>query len=139
VLDMGAPVRILDLAREMIRRHGLEPDRDVQVRFSGVRPGEKLYEELARDDERTAATSHEKIRVWHLPPADPVEVARGLDLLVESVRSPERAVAALAACVPEYQPTGRKVAKAATAGTQVLRLVLPDHDASDGDAATEAA
>ena len=126
VLDMGSPVRILDLAREMIRRHGLEPDRDVQVRFSGIRPGEKLYEELARDDERTAATSHEKIRVWHLPPADAGEVARGLELLADSVRSPEAAVAALAACVPEYHPTGRTVARAAVAATPVLRLVRPD-------------
>lgn len=55
---------------------------------------------------RTAATAHEKIRVWHLPPADPVEVGRGLELSSESVHSPERAVAALVACVPEYQPAG---------------------------------
>jgi FlaA1/EpsC-like NDP-sugar epimerase len=138
VLDMGSPVRILDLAREMIRRHGLVPDRDVQVRFTGVRPGEKLYEELARDDERTAATGHEKIRVWHLPPADPNEVARGLDLLADSVRSPERAVAALAACVPEYRPTGRSVPRAAAAATPTLRLVLPDDDAAGEDVAGEA-
>ena len=127
VLDMGSPVRILDLAKELIRRHGLEPDVDVQIRFSGVRPGEKLYEELARDDERTAATSHAKIRVWHLPPADPAEVARGLELLAGSTDSPERAVATLVACVPEYTPTGRQDGIEATASdgrrSPALRLV----------------
>jgi FlaA1/EpsC-like NDP-sugar epimerase len=133
VLDMGSPVKILDLAREMIRRHGLEPDRDLQIRFSGIRPGEKLYEELARDDERTAATSHEKIRVWQLPPADPANVACGLEVLAESVDSPERAVAALMACVPEYRPAGRQGARAASVAagmTQppVLRLVVEEDE-----------
>ena len=71
VLDMGEPVRILDLARELIRRNGLEPDEDIEIRFTGIRPGEKLYEELACDDEQTRPTAHEKIRVWQLPPADP--------------------------------------------------------------------
>jgi FlaA1/EpsC-like NDP-sugar epimerase len=140
VLDMGSPVRILDLAKEMIRRHGLEPDADVQIRFSGVRPGEKLYEELARDDERTAATAHEKIRVWHLPPADPTEVARGLNLLAASTDEPARAVAALVACVPEYQPTGRNDAPAAAGEREapVLRLVRADPDGGGGGATGDA-
>jgi FlaA1/EpsC-like NDP-sugar epimerase len=130
VLDMGSPVKILDLAREMIRRHGLQPDRDIQIHFSGVRPGEKLYEELAGDDERTAATSHEKIRVWQLPPADPGEVARGLEMLAESVESPDRAVAALMACVPEYRPAGRVMHRVAAAEPQpVLRLIVPEEKA----------
>jgi len=123
VLEMGSQVRILDLARELIRRHGLEPDRDVQIRFSGIRPGEKLFEELARDDEQTAPTSHEKIRVWHLPPASRAEVERGLDLLASSVHAPERAIAALAACVPEYQPSGRQVPASPPDQAHVLRLI----------------
>ncbi|HEX8911536.1 MAG TPA: nucleoside-diphosphate sugar epimerase/dehydratase [Humisphaera sp.] len=132
VLDMGSPVRILDLARELIRRHGLEPDRDIQVRFTGVRPGEKLYEELARDDERTAATSHEKIRVWQLPPADPAEVTRGLELLSAAAASDsaDQAVGALAACVPEYTPTGRAIPRPVAAQQPVLRLVMPEADAA---------
>jgi FlaA1/EpsC-like NDP-sugar epimerase len=131
VLDMGEPVRILDLATELIRRHGLEPGRDIQIRFSGIRPGEKLYEELAGDDERTLPTAHEKIRVWQLPPADPVEVERGLDLLsaAASADSADQAVAALSACVPEYTPTGRAIPPAAATQPH-LRLVLPDVEAA---------
>lgn len=130
VLDMGAPVKILDLAREMIRREGLEPDRDIQIRFSGVRPGEKLYEELARDDEETVRTSHEKIRVWQLPPADPGVVSRGLDRLADATESSDQAISALLSCVPEYRPTGRVGLKSFPATTPMLRLVLSDADAA---------
>ncbi len=71
VLDMGEPVRILDLARELIARHGLVEGRDIDIRITGVRPGEKLYEELSCVDEAIVPTPHEKIHVWQLPPADP--------------------------------------------------------------------
>jgi len=60
---MGEPMRILDLAIEMIRRCGLEPQKDIAIEFTGIRPGEKLYEELACADEQTRPTSHPKIRV----------------------------------------------------------------------------
>src|SRR6202030_287107 len=69
VLDMGEPIRILDLAHEMIRRSGLKPNEDIAIEFTGVRPGEKLSEELAGQNERTMPTSHKKIRIWQLPPA----------------------------------------------------------------------
>src|SRR5687768_12902562 len=81
VLDMGEPIRILDLAEELIRRSGLRTGEDIVIQFSGIRPGEKLYEELANDNEETRPTMHPKINVWQLPPADPARVARGLDLL----------------------------------------------------------
>lgn len=61
VLDMGERVRVLDLAREMIRLSGFEPDRDVAIRFTGVRPGEKLREELFRPGERPLPTGHARI------------------------------------------------------------------------------
>lgn len=138
VLEMGSPVKILDLAKELIRRHGLEPDRDIRIRFSGIRPGEKLYEELAHDDDETAPTSHEKIRVWNLPPADPAEVERGLALLGEAVGEPDRAVAALAACVPEYQPTGRTVPDL-EAELPHLRLVRAGSETSATEVGVEAA
>ena len=63
VLDMGKPVRILDLAKELIRFHGLEPDQDIPIVFSGIRPGEKLYEELLTAEEGTDATSHKRVFV----------------------------------------------------------------------------
>ena len=122
VLDMGEPVRILDLARELIRRNGLRPDEDIAVRFSGIRPGEKLYEELACDDDQTRPTAHEKIRVWRLPEPCTRQVAAGLDRLAGAIDgSSEEAVAALASCVPEFR---RGTASAPPAPrTPHLRLV----------------
>ncbi|WP_245522674.1 polysaccharide biosynthesis protein [Thermanaerovibrio velox] len=61
VLDMGEPVRILDMAKDLIRLSGFEPGRDIEIRFTGARPGEKLYEELLTSEEDTEATRHNKI------------------------------------------------------------------------------
>jgi len=108
VLDMGHPIRILDLAEELIRRNELRPHEDIEIRFTGIRPGEKLYEELACDNEQTRPTSHPKIHVWQLPPASRQEVSRGLELLSRAAqRTAADAIDALAACVPEFQPDGR--------------------------------
>lgn len=63
VLDMGEPVRIVDLARQMIQLSGYEPDRDIPIVFTGQRPGEKLFEELLTAEEGTLATKHDKIFV----------------------------------------------------------------------------
>jgi FlaA1/EpsC-like NDP-sugar epimerase len=106
ILDMGKPIKILNLAREMIRRCGLEPEKDIAIEFSGIRPGEKLYEELACANEQTRPTSHPKIRVWQLPRATVQQVERMMHSLggvINSDRS--RVVAALRECVPEYRPT----------------------------------
>ncbi len=61
VLDMGEPVRIVDLARDMIMLSGLKPDQDIEIKFTGIRPGEKLYEELFTDRESFTSTSNERI------------------------------------------------------------------------------
>lgn len=63
VFDMGKPVKISDLARNMIRLSGLEPDKDVQIEYSGLRPGEKLFEEILSSWEEMSSTEHEKIRI----------------------------------------------------------------------------
>jgi FlaA1/EpsC-like NDP-sugar epimerase len=63
ILDMGEPVKIVDLARDMIRLSGLRPDEDIKIEFTGVRPGEKLFEELSTNDEEADKTTHEKIFV----------------------------------------------------------------------------
>jgi FlaA1/EpsC-like NDP-sugar epimerase len=105
VLDMGQPVRILDLARDMIRLAGLEVGRDIDIAFTGIRPGEKLYEELSMTDEQTRPTAHEKIRVWQLAPVHPREMQRMLDLLADVLDAPcEQVVFALGQCVSEYRP-----------------------------------
>jgi FlaA1/EpsC-like NDP-sugar epimerase len=64
VLDMGEPVRIVDLARNLILLSGLRPEHDIRIEFSGIRPGEKLFEELSVEDEGLLATHHRKIRVF---------------------------------------------------------------------------
>ena len=64
VLNMGEPVRILDLARKMVLLSGLRPDIDIRIEFSGVRPGEKLYEELSAYEEDTLPTPHSQIRIF---------------------------------------------------------------------------
>ena len=64
VLDMGKPVRIVDLARQLILLSGLKPDEDIRIQFTGMRPGEKLYEEINLADEETVPTRHEKIKAF---------------------------------------------------------------------------
>jgi len=63
IFDMGEPVKIIDLARKMIKLGGLQPDKDIQIVFTGLRPGEKLYEELLNQGEHTLPTHHEKIKI----------------------------------------------------------------------------
>src|SRR5205814_9626084 len=70
VLDMGEPVRILDLAKDLIRLSGFEVGRDIQIEFTGLRPGEKMYEELLTHRETLGHTRHQKIFV--APPTGPL-------------------------------------------------------------------
>src|SRR5207302_5292169 len=72
VLDMGEPVRIVDLARNMIRLSGKEPETDIPISFVGARPGEKLHEELWTESEAVAETTHPKIMRTSRPPIDSV-------------------------------------------------------------------
>ena len=69
VLDMGDPVRIVDLAKDMIKLSGFDID-DIKIKFTGLRPGEKLYEELLADDEHTLPTPHEKLRIASVKPVN---------------------------------------------------------------------
>jgi FlaA1/EpsC-like NDP-sugar epimerase len=124
VLDMGEPLRILDLAIEMIRRSGLEPQRDITIEYTGIRPGEKLYEELAGAGEQTRPTSHPKIRVWQLPPADCGAVDRMIDSLNVAAVSGQRrdVILALARAVPEYEPDlqGAETSQSPSAGLRIV-------------------
>ncbi len=116
ILDMGEPIKILSLAKEMIRRRGLKPGKDIAIEFTGVRPGEKLYEELACKGEQTRPTSHPKIRVWQLVRATPQQIEQMLKTLSLVTNAPHGdIVQALARCVPEYQ--------SAAAETPALKIV----------------
>jgi len=78
VLDMGEPVKIVDLARDLIRLSGLEPEQDLEIKFTGMRPGEKLFEEIAVDEEDVDKTKHPKIFVGRFRPYELEDVERGL-------------------------------------------------------------
>ena len=107
VLDMGEPIRIVELAREMIHLAGLEPDRDVPIVFTGERPGEKLFEELLTAEEGTDATKHERIWVARLgdPPPEG-ELFAALEALYRAAEAGDRAeiVKRLRGLVPTYRP-----------------------------------
>jgi FlaA1/EpsC-like NDP-sugar epimerase len=129
ILEMGQPVRILELAEHLIRLSGLEPYRDIQISFSGLRPGEKLAEELVACSEGSVATSTEKVRVIERNGADGTAVERGLEhlrtTLVHGTR--EQIITAISALVPEYVPwqTSERPAAVPAPVTQAVPAPLP--------------
>jgi FlaA1/EpsC-like NDP-sugar epimerase len=107
ILDMGEDIKIDDLARSVIRLAGFEPGKEIQIVYTGLRPGEKLVEELRLQGEGQAPTSHEKIRVLKGGKVDFLEVRAWLDelsTLVES-RNVHGLVKTLTSLVPEYRPS----------------------------------
>jgi FlaA1/EpsC-like NDP-sugar epimerase len=105
VLDMGEPVRIVDLAREMIRLSGLR-DGEIEIVFTGLRPGEKLYEEVLADDERTLPTPHPKLRIARARGVAPDFLSRLTEWLERTQPlSDDEVRTALARFVPEYRVT----------------------------------
>ncbi len=115
VLDMGEPVNIAELARQMIRLAGLEPDKDVAIEFIGLRPGEKLHEELLHTTETLVATPCDGILTAAPRTADRKVLARALDELDAAARAgrTEETLDALARLVPEYTPAARPPREAA--------------------------
>ncbi len=106
VLDMGEPVRIVDLAREMIRLSGFS-EQEIRIEFTGLRPGEKLYEEVLADDERTLPTPHPKLRIAQARAVDANFLIQLLAWLNEDIVPTDDAVrAGLARFVPEYRGAG---------------------------------
>ena len=103
VLDMGTPVKIDQLAREMIRLSGLQPDIDIPIRYTGLRPGEKMFEELSTREENVDKTKHPKIFVGKIAKSDPKALHHGLKTLRSAVEADDEAAmrAALSALVPE--------------------------------------
>jgi len=104
ILDMGEPVKIVDLARDLITLSGLRPDEDIEIKFNGVRPGEKLFEQLATDAEHADKTKHPKIFIGRVASPAWSEAVRGLDELLGLANSVEgaRIRGALRRLVPEY-------------------------------------
>ncbi len=104
ILDMGEPVKIVDLARDLIILSGLRPDEDIEIRFSGVRAGEKLFEELSTDGEYADKTKHPKIFIGRIKPQAFEKLP--FDALLDAAMTgsgADRIRAALGDLVPEYQ------------------------------------
>jgi len=110
-LDMGEPIKIADLARNMIRLSGLEPGRDIEIRYTGLRPGEKLFEELYGANENLEPTNHEKIKVLRAQPLSRAQAQRWLAEVRELIRTRDEIglLAHMHALAPEYVPGGRWV------------------------------
>ena len=104
VFDMGEPVKILDLARNMIRLAGYTPEKDIRIVFTGLRPGEKLYEELLNQKETTIPTSNEKIMVARVREFDFDLVSPEVDQLIATSKQtkPFMTVKLMKQLVPEY-------------------------------------
>jgi FlaA1/EpsC-like NDP-sugar epimerase len=134
ILEMGQPVRIVDLARQMIRLSGFEPDEDVPIVFTGLRPGEKLEEELVDDSEGIASTYHDRIRVLRRRSGATVAPPSWLGTLEACVRraEPSAAIRCLQQIVPAYRPS------ALLLGNPSASAVSPAH-ARPEPAATTAA
>lgn len=107
VLDMGEPVKIVELARNMIRLAGREPDVDVEIRFVGIRPGEKLYEEVLVDGENIMPTYHKKIRIFAGGRKSANAMENWLSKVEKLVADEDEGgiVTALSQLVPEYLPS----------------------------------
>ena len=134
VLDMGEPVRIVDLARNLILLSGLQPDHDIKIRFSGVRPGEKLFEELNLNDECLVPTSHAKIRSFvSRCDVDTRQVGARLQDLRRIVEMQDVTGLALLLkeMIPDYNPTSQVLCEALQGASnraeKVVRLDSSGH------------
>jgi len=106
VLDMGEPVRIRDLAEKLIQLSGLRPYQDIQIIYTGLRPGEKMHEELFYAREELQGTTHPKLLLASSMPVSLISVQGGLNMLYDAVIKGDvtRAKDLLRSLVPEFAP-----------------------------------
>ncbi|MEQ1587605.1 MAG: nucleoside-diphosphate sugar epimerase/dehydratase [Cyclobacteriaceae bacterium] len=105
IFDMGKPVKIIDLARKMILLSGMQPGKDIEIVFSGLREGEKLYEELLNQSEDTIPTHHEKILIGKVEPYAFDEINRYIELFFDLVddKNELKMVALMKELIPEFR------------------------------------
>jgi FlaA1/EpsC-like NDP-sugar epimerase len=104
VLEMGEPVKIADLAKDLIRLSGFTED-EIKIEFTGLRPGEKLYEELLADNEQTLTTPHPKLRIAQARQADAAWLAQLMAWVSTTVMADDDVRAGLIQWLPEYRPS----------------------------------
>jgi len=127
VLDMGRPIRIVDLARKMITLAGFTPDEDIEIRFVGLRPGEKLFEELQQESETLLASSREKIKIFH---GNQVAMESLMPWMTELqhilwARDDLAAIEHMKKLVPEYQGSAAQTHERAAGAARDARMTAP--------------
>lgn len=131
VLDMGSPVRILDLAEQVVRLSGFEPYRDIDIVETGVRPGEKLFEEILTDGEGFTRTSHQRLFIAKQQRLDYARLNDGVDRLRAVVRRQDAraAIDIFREFVPEYAPrtVDARVPVTEPGFVRVERAQIPSH------------
>jgi FlaA1/EpsC-like NDP-sugar epimerase len=137
VLDMGEPVRIVDLARDLVRLSGLEPDA-IEIVFTGLRPGEKLYEELYFNDEEMQTTPHPKLFVAYHRPYSLVEVQQAIAEVAALVHgAPDALRLKIKELVAEYAGAGAPGTGAAPAGATTPGVRLPQRSTQESTSVAE--
>jgi len=128
VFDMGKPVKIDDLARQMIRLSGFVPDKDIRIEYIGLRPGEKLYEELLAHKEKTLPTYNPKVKVAEVAWLDHKELLAKIHMLLTSYQSLSECelVSRIEVIVPEYQTSNEKYSGKSGSAESIEFEVFPD-------------
>jgi len=135
LLDMGEPIKIVDLAKNMIRLAGLIPDRDIQIEYVGLRPGEKLYEELLIAGEDVIDTAYDKIKICkHLSTVEEEILFKAvelLELLVANAYDDEAAIKIIQSLVPAYSESIKRLELRAISkdSTEYLERMVVSYDA----------
>jgi FlaA1/EpsC-like NDP-sugar epimerase len=122
LLDMGQPLRIVELAERFIRLQGLEPQTDVPIVFTGARPGEKLFEELAYDSEDMIPTTHAAVRIWRTQPPQTDRIEKMIRQFgqLRDTGQPMQILEALRQAVPEMKPLSTGATPSDGSGVQPL-------------------
>ena len=133
MLDMGEPIKILDLAQDLIRLSGLEVDRDIKIEFTGLEPGEKLYEELLTPQEGVTATKHQRIFVAQLEEIEERQLLSQIEDLSQlaDTLDAEGIVAKFQELVPTYQPNRAFITETDTeSGSEIIQFPTETKTAS---------
>ena len=133
MLDMGEPIKILDLAQDLIRLSGLEVDRDIKIAFTGLEPGEKLYEELLTPKEGVTATKHQRIFVAQLEEIEERQLLSQIEELSQHADAldAEGIVAKFQELVPTYQPNRAFITETDTeTGSEIVQFPAETKTAS---------